>query len=744
SRAASSTRGAARLSGSVARSFIVGALLLGSASQASVTAAAQQADPSSAEEQVVNPGLGKAPEGLERGTPEASWRALFELGSRGDFANAAHLLDLSEVPVEQQREVGPAVAEKLYQVVRVLDGRKDHLPGDLQRGAPSERRSGHSVTALRSDKAGLFAVELARVGGGPGQPPVWLFTPGTVSSVPLVHRVLVEKGPMVGQRPLNPGLGQAPAEVGRSSPREAYSGFLEAAREGRFDVAAHYLDLSGIEEARQQGEGARLARRLMFVLTTALWLDPATISDRPTGTPQLDVAENEERLGTVRLVRRDVGIVLAYRLDDARKPIWTFSSQTVQSIDAMYRVHGLGWIGDRLPVDFFTIEFAGLQLWQWVVLLLAVVAGWMVSRPVGRWIARLACYLARRTSLGWDDVVATSLNGPASFLLWSVLLLLASRLAGLNPEARAVAGVIWKLLALLGIGWFLVRMVDGFVDHAQRAAGESNQVGIGFLPVMSRFAKSAVALLIFLGVLDVLGVNVVGLVAGVGIAGAAIAFAAQKTLENLFGTVTIAGDRPFKVGDTIAIGTDLGTVEDIGLRSIRLRTLAHTLVTIPNGVVVAGRVENLSARERILYGQTIGLVYSTTKAQLELVIDEIKRVLIAHPKVYQEQLRVRLKAFGASSLDVEVVCWVTTTDFHEYTAVAEELNFAILGIVEAAGTSMAFPSTSVYMASNEAADPDAAAAAAREVEARRARGELLVPEPPPGIAEKLRSSKQRG
>lgn len=736
--------GPVALQGSPSRVLLLAALALACSQWIAGPAAAQQpVTPAAAAEPSINPGLGKVPEDLERGTPAASWRAFLRLGWKGDFRRAAHLLDLSEVPVDEQRRVGPAVAEKLYQVITLMGGRENTVSNESPEGPRVDGRAVGTVVALKSRKAGHFAVELARLAVGPAQRQVWLFTPGTVSGAPMWYRVLLEEDPIRGEGPLNPGLGEVPAEVRRGTPRETYEGLLEACREGRFDVAAHYLDLSGIEQARQQAEGARLARRLMFVLTRALWLDPATISDRATGTPQIDVADNEELLGRVRLVRRDVGVVLAYRLEEGSNPVWTFSPQTVESIDAMYRVHGLGWIGDRLPVDFFTIEFAGLQLWQWVVLLLAVVVGWVISRPVGRWIARLACYAARRTNVGWDDVIASSLNGPASFMLWSVLLLLASRLAGLNPEARAVAAVIWKLLALLGIGWFLVRMVDGFVDHARRTAGGNNQVGIGFLPVMSRFAKSFVALLIFLGVLNVLGVNVVGLVAGLGLAGAAVAFAAQKTLENIFGTVTIAGDRPFKVGDAIVIGNDLGTVEDIGLRSIRLRTLAHTLVTIPNGLVVAGRVENLSARERILYSQTIGLVYSTTRAQLELVLDELKRMLILHPKVFQEQMRVRFKGFSASSLDVEVVCWVTTTDFHEYTAVAEQLNFSILGVVEAAGTSIAFPSTTVYMAGAGTGDAAGATAAAREVEARRARGELLVPEPPPGVAERLRASKRQ-
>ena len=146
--------------------------------------------------------------------------------------------------------------------------------------------------------------------------------------------------------------------------------------------------------------------------------------------------------------------------------------------------------------------------------------------------------------------------------------------------------------------------------------------------------------------LDVIGINVVGVLAGLGLGGLAIAFAAQKTLENVFGAIAIAGDRPFQVGDFVTIGTDQGTVEDVGLRSTRLRTQARTVVSIPNGVVVAGRVENFSARDRIVYNPTIGLVYDTRPEQLRAVLDGFREVLRAHPRVFQESFRVRFRAFA--------------------------------------------------------------------------------------------------
>jgi MscS family membrane protein len=151
----------------------------------------------------------------------------------------------------------------------------------------------------------------------------------------------------------------------------------------------------------------------------------------------------------------------------------------------------------------------------------------------------------------------------------------------LVPVGWTVVRYIARLLLLVGFGWFLVRLVDAGAEHVRATAKAGSQVGLGFLPVATRVAKALVVILIGLGVLDVIGINVIAGLGALGLTAAAIAFAAQKTLENVFGTAAIASDRPYEVGDFVTIGQDTGTVEDIGLRSVRLRTLPRTLVTIP-------------------------------------------------------------------------------------------------------------------------------------------------------------------
>jgi MscS family membrane protein len=260
-----------------------------------------------------------------------------------------------------------------------------------------------------------------------------------------------------------------------------------------------------------------------------------------------------------------------------------------------------------------------------------------------------------------------------------------------------VVNDLCRLLGLVGLGWFLLRLVDASIFRMRASSRPDNQVGLGFLPVLARFAKAVVVLLVGLAALDVVGVKVMGVLAGVGLGGIAIAFAAQKTLENMFGTAAIAGDRPFKVGDYVTIGKDTGTVEDVGLRSTRIRTAERTLVSIPNGVVVAGRIENFTERDRILYNPTVSLAYGASAAQLRAVLDDLRGFLASHTAVHPEEQRVRFRSFAESSLEVEIWCYVTTRDYAEYLRVVEGINFAVADIVERHGASFAFPTRTVHL-----------------------------------------------
>ncbi len=654
----------------------------------------------------INVGLGPAPAEAARSSPAASWRSFLALARAGRYDQAAHLLDLSGTAPAQQAKVGAATAEELFAVLEQLRAREDAVTTEDEAGPAIAGRPTNEVVALRFERNGISGeVRLRHTVGAVPYQLLWLFSRETVASVPFWHRVLVKGESARGAEPVNLGLGPIPPEVSRATPREAMAGFLTACQEGRFDVAAFYLDLGGIAPDRQKAEGRRLARRLMLALQRTGWVDPDKLSNEPLGTVETGVPENQQVFATVAVRHQPLELMLSHRTDAELGSVWLVSQETVADIDRVYEAHGYGWVGDRAPLALFALRIADLQLWQWLGLLAGLLASWVLSRALGHASIRLARRLVRRSAGPWADQVASALDGPLAFLLAAVLLVFVARWVGVTPDAWAVARYICKLLALIGVGWFLVRLVDVAAARLRDEVVAKGGVGVGFLPITVQVAKGVAVILIGLAALDVLGINVVAGLGALGIGAAAFAFAAQKTIENLFGTFSLAGDRPFEVGDFVAIGQDTGTVEEVGLRSTRLRTLGRTLVSIPNGLVAAGRVENYSARDRIMYNPVVRLSYATTSDQLAQVIREVGDLLRTHPKVSQDENRVRFASFGESALNVEVWCWVATRSYTEYTTVVEELNFAVARIVERSGTSFAFPSRTVYLASASGGAP---------------------------------------
>ena len=187
------------------------------------------------------------------------------------------------------------------------------------------------------------------------------------------------------------------------------------------------------------------------------------------------------------------------------------------------------------------------------------------------------------------------------------------------------------------------------------------------------------------------GVPVAGLVAGLGVGGLAIALAAQSTLENFIGGIILYADQPVKVGDFCRFGDGLGLVEDVGLRSTRIRTLDRTVVTIPNATFAKMELENLSGRDRILLREKIRLRYETTREQLQGVMEALEAMLREHPRISDDRLRVRFNGLAEASLEIELYAYVETGDWPEFTRIREEVLLEVLEIVERSDTRLAVP-----------------------------------------------------
>jgi MscS family membrane protein len=318
------------------------------------------------------------------------------------------------------------------------------------------------------------------------------------------------------------------------------------------------------------------------------------------------------------------------------------------------------------------------------------VLGWLTRRVLG--------HLAERTSTTWDDLLLERLSSPITFF-WALVVASALRPAlALDGAFDETVGRALKAGFFLAIFWGAFRAIDvafgvlGETPAARRDAGLR-----GLIPLLRKAAKLAALALGLIAVLTELGFQVTSLLAGLGIGGLAVALAAQKTVENLIGSVAIGVDQPFRVGDFVAVDGVQGTVEQVGMRSTRLRTLDRTLVTLPNGKLADMRIESFAARDRFRLAVTLGLSYSTTAAQMRRIIDEVRTLLVNHPANGPDAPVVRFTGFGDSALNLEVMAWLVAADFNAFALLRGEVYLRLMEIVEQAGTEIAFPTRTVHL-----------------------------------------------
>jgi MscS family membrane protein len=353
---------------------------------------------------------------------------------------------------------------------------------------------------------------------------------------------------------------------------------------------------------------------------------------------------------------------------------------------------------EHLPAALRAPGPQGLAWWQWLAAPASLLLAWVVGLFLGRLTRMLLGLVARRTSAAWDDKLVASVRGPLT-LAWAVA---AERLLvpGLMLSERWQGFLHQGLRTALYVAffWFLLRLVTitGTLMETSTWA-LARPASRSLVPLGARILQVTVLAISVVAVLGDLGFSIAGLVTGLGIGGLALALAAQKTVENLFGAFSIGVDQPFRVGDFVTVEGVQGNVEIIGLRSTRIRTLERTIVTIPNGKLADMRIESFAPRDRIRFGTVLGLARTTTAAQVRQVLEGVERALRAQPKLWPDSLTVRFKEITANSLDVEVQAWFTTIDYAEFAGIRQELLLAFLDVVERAGTRFALPTRAVHV-----------------------------------------------
>jgi MscS family membrane protein len=519
-----------------------------------------------------------------------------------------------------------------------------------------------------------------------------------------------------------------PDDFNRGTPQGSMYGYIMASRAGDYEKAAEFLDLRRLPP-HEAARGAELARRLKVILDSELWVDFETVNPTNAGWAEDGLPSWRDRLGTIATEEGDVDILLQrIPRDGDRVRIWKVSAETVERIDDLYEEFGPGWLEAYLPPVFFEHQALDLWLWQWAGLMLFALLAFAMSGVLAVILMRLLAHMMGRKDVTPDERVVAVVRGPARLFVAVALFALSAFPLDLPVDHLEWLRTPVRLLMILAFTWLVFRLVDiGTLVMRQRLLRRGQE---GLVPVLQPSQRIVKAIVFAFGALAVLanvGVNVTAALAGLGVGGIAIALAAQKTIENLFGGATLFADRPVRVGDFFRFGNQVGTVEEIGLRSTRVRTLDRTVLTVPNAEFSNLHLENFATRDRMRLHTILGVRYETSSEQLRYLLARLRELLLEHPRVTEDPARVRFVGFGAYSLDLEIFAYVDTSDWNEFLQVREDLFLQIIDIVRESGSGFAFPSQTMYVGHDTGLPPEETRHAEEQVREWRHKGVLPFP-----------------
>jgi MscS family membrane protein len=493
--------------------------------------------------------------------------------------------------------------------------------------------------------------------------------------------------------------GVAPVVVDSGSPRASLLGYLNAARAGNFERAAYWMDQSYPEAAERSAD---LARRMKAVLDSRLWIDLDRISARAEGDTADGLPRDREQLGVITLKDDRVVPIRLARVGTGDDRRWVFSATTVGQTDELYSELPDNWIREHLPAPLLASGPFDILYWQWIALLVLIPLALFIGMTLGRPTRAVLRKIVSKTDTQFDDLLIASARGPIT-LIWAVV---ASRVLlrwiALPAPAHTFMIELQQALAIVAVFWLLLRAIGVLQDTMPSAKWTETHPALrSLIPLGGRIARLFVFAIGVLTVLSQFGYPIATILAGLGIGGIAIALGAQKSLEHFFGSVSIGVDQPFRVGDWVKVGTVAGSIESIGLRSTRIRTMDRTIVSMPNGSLAEAQSENFGERERIRLAGTIGVEYGTSAATVRILRDGIEKILRAHPLTWQDRVQVAFSNFGAYSLDIEFFCWLETTAIDDFRAARHDLFLEIMEFVESNGASFAFPTQTIHVARGE-------------------------------------------
>lgn len=510
-----------------------------------------------------------------------------------------------------------------------------------------------------------------------------------------------------------------PLSLGRETPRGTVVGFIEAAQFENYADAVQYFDVRGRIGAEPDQE---LARQLLAILNARFGGSLESITSDPQGRPGGSGPPRDQvAVGGTRALSESFPLYLVHvDLRNGAK-VWLISRRTLDQVPEVYDSLRFPQLEKRLPRFLVKTRPLGMPLWQWVATILFVPVALLLG-----WLAALALHVSihrARIALGLAAGAPAEPRrrfGPVAVLGAVIIHYYFVHFIGASILYREYYRNVLLVLLAIAFYWAITRLTYWI---SLRTWNQLTSRGMyaerSLVSLTRRVIDVAIFVIIGLAVLSRVDANVPAALAGLGIGGLAIGLGAQKTFENMMGGISILTDRAVLVGDACRIGDQRGIVEDIGLRSTKLRTEDRTLVSIPNGTVATAVLENFRLRDKILFRQAVRLRYDLSPDHVRYVLQQLREVLTRHPKLDETSARVRLLKLGENAIEAEIYGYILTREYREFLAVQEELILQAMDVLEASGAAVALPTQTTMVTRDAWVDPQKAAAAQKAMEKTR-------------------------
>jgi len=466
-------------------------------------------------------------------------------------------------------------------------------------------------------------------------------------------------------------------EYERGQPRSAMAGYLRAMRSADLALASNYLDYRNLSEATLNVGKEELARQLGVVLNRTLWVDLNSISAKKEGRLKDNLPSYRELVGRVEYQGDDVDILLQHipRAIDKVK-IWKISNATVEKIPRLFKRYSYSPLGEFLAKNLPSIDLFGVMLWQWFYFTLMLTLYYLIAK-LFTWVITFGI---KRVYKKVSNDVLTFIKEPVALLMAVILARNFHDEANVTIALKAVTeGSTLLIIAWCWVFFCLIDLMKAIL--ADKFIEQDKPLAVYLLRPAGTVVKLVIFTVAILNWLENLGFNASTLLAGLGIGGLAIALAAQKTVENIIGAITLYTSAPIKIGDFCRFGNSFGVVEEIGLRSTRIRTLDRSVIYVANAKFIDMNIENFSERERIAFRPKIFLSPNTSKENIDSLLVAIKVLLNGTEIIASAPLRAHFKAYTIYGLELDILAYVNTTNFDVFLDEINQLNLNILALL---------------------------------------------------------------